>query len=142
MAKITRFEDLDCWKKARELVIEIYTMTQNTSVSNDFAFKDQIKRASISTMTNIAEGFSRFNNKDFIRFLNYSQSSASEVKSLLYIALDLNYVSNEEFEELKKLCDLCRYMTVGLLKHIKGNEVEEDNFDYQALSFEPNTLTP
>ncbi len=131
MSKIERFEDLDCWKKARELVSNMYRITNTTSISHDFAFRDQIHRASISTMTNIAEGFARFNKMDFVRFLNYSQSSAAEVKSLLYIALDLDYLPKEEIEKLQNLCDSCRFMTLGLIKHLKSNKTEDEIVMYE-----------
>ncbi len=132
MSKIENFEDLDCWKKARELVNQMYMIAKSTSLSRDFALKDQILRAAISTMTNIAEGFSRFSKKDFILFLNYSQSSSAEVKSLLYVALDLGYISNVEAEKFQRLCDSCRFMTLGLIKHLKSNKTEEEILLYET----------
>ena len=83
MTKITRFEDLICWQKAKSLVNLIYRLTKEGPFSKDYPLRDQIRRAAISSMTNIAEGFSRFHKKDFIRFLDISQSSIEEVKSLL-----------------------------------------------------------
>ncbi len=78
--------------------------------------RDQIRRAAISSMTNIAEGFSRFHKKDFIRFLDISQSSIEEVKSLLYIALDQEYLTEEIFRELETLIDDTKKTTLGLLR--------------------------
>jgi len=87
--KIEIFEDLKVWKSSRVLVKTIYNLTSYALFSKDYGLKDQIQRASVSIMTNIAEGFERDNNKEFIRFLLYSKGSAGEVRSLLYVAKDL-----------------------------------------------------
>ena len=100
--KIERFEDINVWKQSRDLVNSIYHFTSKDSFSNDYGLKDQIQRAAVSIMTNIAEGFERDNNKEFIRFLIYSKGSAGEVRSLLYVALDLKYINKEEFNEQYK----------------------------------------
>lgn len=89
MATIKRFDDLESWKNARVFVKEIYKATNIVALQNDFGFQDQIRRASISVMNNIAEGFGRFNNKEFRRFLDISVGSLLEVKSMLYLAEDL-----------------------------------------------------
>jgi len=89
--------------------------------------RDQIRRAAISSMTNIAEGFSRFHKKDFIRFLDISQSSIEEVKSLLYIALDQEYLTEEIFRELETLIDDTKKTTFGLLRHVKSTIDEKPN---------------
>lgn len=95
---VKRFEDLPVWKKSRIIVKNIYALTSNSKFKRDFGFKDQIQRASISIMNNIAEGFERSSNKDFIKFLNYSKGSAGEVRSLLYVAYDLQYIDKSEFD--------------------------------------------
>lgn len=95
--KIQKFEDLKVWQDARVFVNEIYRLTSNDKFKMDFGFKDQIQRASVSIMNNIAEGFERDNNKEFIKFLIYSKGSAGEVRSLIYLAFDLKYISHEEF---------------------------------------------
>jgi four helix bundle protein len=95
--KIQKFEDLKVWQDARVFVNEIYRLTSNDKFRMDFGFKDQIQRASVSIMNNIAEGFERDNNKEFIKFLIYSKGSAGEVRSLIYLAFDLKYISHEEF---------------------------------------------
>ena len=91
MSKVQRFEDLKCWQAARELVKEVYLICDEGKLSKDFETRGQIKKAALATMNNIAEGFGRFSKKDFIRFLDISQSSASEVQSILYVLLDLEY---------------------------------------------------
>lgn len=95
--KIQKFEDLKVWQDARVFVNEIYRLTSNDKFKMDFGFKDQIQRESVSIMNNIAEGFERDNNKEFIKFLIYSKGSAGEVRSLIYLAFDLKYISHEEF---------------------------------------------
>ena len=102
--KIKRFEEIDSWNAARELTKTVYNFTIRESFSKDFGLKDQIQRASVSIMSNIAEGFDSKTNKAFINFLNYSFRSASEVQSLLYVALDQLYITNSEFELAYKHC--------------------------------------
>ena len=100
MAKIERFEDLECWKAARELVNYVYDLCEKPGLSKDFDTKSQIKRASVSCMNNIAEGFGRYSRKEFIRFLDISQSSGMEVRSMSYVLLDRKYINQQEFETL------------------------------------------
>jgi len=86
--KIESFTEIESWKKARQLVKQIYKITSKNRFSKNYGLKDQIQRASVSIMSNIAEGFDSGSQKSFINFLNYSYQSASEVESLLYIAHD------------------------------------------------------
>lgn len=94
---INRFEDIEAWKEARELVKEVYTVF---SGCRDYGFKDQVQRAAISIMSNIAEGFDRGTNKEFNQFLTIARASAAEVKSLCYAAKDVNYLTDAEFNSL------------------------------------------
>ena len=91
-----QFEDLPIWVDSRKLVHSIYKLTSKSKFSKDYGFKDQIQRAAISIMNNIAEGFERDSNTEFIRFLIYSKGSAGEVRSMLYIAKDLEYINKNE----------------------------------------------
>ena len=101
---IKRFEEIQAWQEARLLVNEIYSITKIEAFSKDYGLKDQIRRASVSTMSNIVEGFSRRSDKDFARFLDIASASSSEVCSLLYVALDEKYIAQEKFDVLYAQC--------------------------------------
>lgn len=98
MALIKRFEDIRAWQEARELVKMIYILTSREPFSKDFGMRDQIRRAAVSAMTNSAEGFDCDSNAEFARFLGFARRSAVEVQSLLYAALDVDYISQTEFD--------------------------------------------
>ena len=98
MTSIKRFEDLEAWKVSREITKTIYTITSNEKFFRDFGLRDQIRRASVSVMSNIAEGFERDGNKEFLNFLSIAKGSSGEVRSQLYVALDQNYISENEFD--------------------------------------------
>lgn len=122
MAKVDRFEDLRCWQQARLLVSEIYQLTSEDPVRSDFGLKDQIRRAALSVMNNTAEGFARFSKKEFILFLNYAQSSAAEVKSILYVCEDLHYLPAEKAQHLHQQLDLTRKSILALIKYLSSGE--------------------
>ena len=119
MSKIDRFEDLDCWKKSRELVNLIFDICENQMKNKDFSTQDQIKRAALSTMNNIAEGFGRYSNKEFIRFLEYSAASSMEIRSMLYILFDRKYIDEIEFEKCYQLTNDLTNTTLGLIRYLK-----------------------
>lgn len=85
MGKIKQFEDLDIWKEATQIAVEIYLVSEQGKLKNDFGMKDEIRRAAMSISDNIAEGFEYENNKEFVRFLKYSKGSASELRNKLYV---------------------------------------------------------
>ena len=98
MAMVQRFEDVQAWQEARKLVKMIYAITNKELFSRDFGMRDQIRRASVSVIANIAEGFDCESKAEFARFLGIARRSAVEVQSLLYAALDIEYINQEEFE--------------------------------------------
>lgn len=95
--KIEKFEDIQIWQKARELCLISYKLFCN---NKDYRFRDQIQSASVSIMNNVAEGFERMGNKEFRKFLYISKGSCGEVRSMLYLALDLKYISSKDFDKL------------------------------------------
>jgi four helix bundle protein len=117
--KITRFEDLDCWQEARKLVQEIYKVTKKKDFSKDFRLVGQIQGAVISVMANISEGFIRKSDKEFVQFLFISISSAAEVQSHLYVALDQEYIISGEFNELYQQAERAAKMISGLIKYLR-----------------------
>ncbi len=119
MSKVDRFEDLDCWKKSRELVNVIFDIWENQMKNKYFSTQDQIKRAAISTMNNIAEGFGRYSNKEFIRFLEYSAASSMEVRSMLYVLIDRKYIDEIAFEKCYQLVIDHTNITLGLIRYLK-----------------------
>lgn len=120
MVKIEHFEDIKAWQKASQLVKDIYKVTSKGSFSKDYSLKDQIRRASISVMSNIAEGFSRQSDKEFSQFLHVAKGSASEAQSQLYVALDLKYISEATFKELYELSEETIKLVSGFIRYLKG----------------------
>jgi four helix bundle protein len=128
MAKIERFEDLNSWQKARELNRLVYAASQNGTFAKDFSLRDQIRRASVSVMSNIAEGFERGGDKEFIQFLAMAKGSCGEIRSQLYTALDENYLRQTEFEELSRLsADVSRLIS-GMIAYLRRSELRGNKF--------------
>jgi four helix bundle protein len=125
MTKIERFEDLVCWQESRKLVKQAFILSETGKFSKDFELKNQFKRAALSAMNNIAEGFARFNYKEFIRFLDFAQSSLAEVKSMLYLLEDLNYVDVNELKVFHQLVDRCKMLVLGLIKSINKRQKDK-----------------
>ncbi|MDI3464459.1 MAG: hypothetical protein OJF50_003280 [Nitrospira sp.] len=121
--KLTRFEDLDCWKESRQLTRQIYeAVHQNLNWQRDVRLCSQIQSAAGSVMANIAEGFVRRSNKEFVQFLFIAMSSAAEVQSHLYIAVDQGYVSKEIFESIYKQADKTARIISGLIKYLRSKQ--------------------
>lgn len=114
MAK--KFEELDCWQVARELTREVYALTAGDACRRDFGFVDQIRRASVSIMNNVAEGHERGSDKDFVKLLYISRASAGEVRSMTYVGLDQHYLSESDFQKLQDLCRRSSALCWGLIK--------------------------
>ena len=116
--KVTRFEDLECWQAARELVKRVYEVSQESALSKDWDARSQFRRASVSVMNNIAEGFARYYKNEFKRFLDIAQSSAAEVKSMLYLFEDLQYLAKEAVEDLHSKVNKTRNFTLALIRYL------------------------
>ncbi len=121
MGKIEKFEDILAWRKARSLNKAIHKITNNSRFSKDFSLKDQIRRASVSIMANIAEGFGRRSKKEFANFLNMAHGSAAEVQCHLYIALDQEYINKKTFEILYKEVYEVSKIIQGFMRYLKNS---------------------
>jgi len=119
MALIKKFEDILAWQEARKLVREVYGFTREGAFAKDFGLRDQIQRASVSVMTNIAEGFDCDSHIEFARFLGIARRSAVEVQSLLYAALDIGYLTEEIFKREYAQADKTKALIGGLKKSLK-----------------------
>jgi four helix bundle protein len=117
--KIEKFEDIQAWQEARELTNLIYSACKARLFSKDYGLRDQIQRASVSIMSNIAEGFDSQSDIEFIKFLNYSRRSASEVQSHLYVALDQEYITNDKFTTVYERCKSIKRLIAGFIKYLK-----------------------
>jgi four helix bundle protein len=120
---IQKFEEMKVWQDSRGFVKIIYALTSDERFKKDFGMKDQIQRAAISVMSNIAEGYERDNNKEFIKFLGYSKGSIGEIRSLLYIALELKYISVQEFNTTKEMAINISTQIANFIKYLRKRVV-------------------
>lgn len=127
MAKISRFEDLIAWQKARELTREIYAVSREGRFARDFGLAGQIQRASASIMSNLAEGFERGRRSEFHQFLNVAKGSCAEVRSQLYVALDTDYLSPTEFSRLMSQAQEVSRILGGLRKAVERQRDAQRN---------------
>ena len=116
---VSRFEELIAWQKARGLANAIYRLTSQGSFSRDFGLRDQIQRAAVSVMSNIAEGFERGGSAEFHQFLVIAKASCAELRTQLYLALDLGYIDQEKFDETMKLAEEVARLVGGLRASVK-----------------------
>lgn len=134
MTTFKRFEEMHSWQSARELVSLIYNVTKQPDFNRDFALRDQIRRAAISSMSNIAEGFGTGTDADFVRFLSYARRSVSETQSQLYAALDQDYISSQTFDEIYSKANLTERQINALIGYLarskQGRMVKEDAAPY------------
>ena len=120
--KIERFEDIEAWQLARELTRKVYRLTKKPGFANDYGLKRQIQDAAGSSMHNIAEGFDSETNPEFIRFLRYAKRSCTEVQSELYVALDEEYISPNEFKDVYEQANRTRAAVRGFINYLKKYE--------------------
>lgn len=136
MATITRFEEIEAWQTARKLAQLIYRLSQQGDFGRDFGLRDQIRRASVSVMSNIAEGFESQSQAMFVSYLYRAKGSAGEVRSQLYLALDLRYISPAQFDEAYNLaekasCQVSRFIAY-LKAHPKPRTLREQGAEYHV----------
>ncbi len=124
MATFDKFEEINASEKARELTKAIYTVTNQGQFNKDISLREQIRRASVSVMANIAEGFDRGGKKEFIQFLSIAKGSLGEVKSHLYVALDMTYIDQTTFDALYKLSDNINCMVFRLMSYLQKTDIK------------------
>ncbi len=120
--QIERFEDIEAWQLSRELARKVYSLTKKSKFSHDFGLKKQIQDAAGSCMHNIAEGFDSETNPEFIRFLRYAKRSSTEVQSELYVALDQQYITKAEFNDVYDHAGRTRAVIRGFIKYLTAYE--------------------
>lgn len=123
-----RFEDLDVWKEARALTREVYGITLGSGFGKDFPLRDQIRRAAVSVMSNIAEGFERGGDKEFVQFLAQAKGSCGEVRSQLYAACDLGFLSESEFTLVTARAVRVSRLIAGLMRYLRTSDFRGSKF--------------
>lgn len=136
MPTITRFEEIEAWQTARELTKMIYSITDEGKLSRDFGLKDQLRRASVSVMSNIAEGYESSSQALFIRYLGIAKASAGEVRSQLYVARDVNFLTDQQFSQLFQIAEkasrqFSRFMSY-LEAHPQSRHLKEETSEYEV----------
>jgi len=121
MSAITRFEEIQAWQTARQLTNLIYNLTGHPAFAKDFGLKDQIRRAAVSVMSNIAEGYESRTDTQFINYLGNARASAGEGRAQLYIALDQKYISSEQFQSAYELADKTSRQIANFIKYLEAN---------------------
>ena len=124
MSKIEKVEDLISWQKSKDLTIEIYKITKNSSFSKDFGLCNQIQRAAVSIPSNIAEGFGRGENKEFLQFLSIAKGSLYELKTQLIIAFEIGYINDIEYNKLKNDSEEIGKLITGFMNYLNKSELK------------------
>jgi len=128
MVEIKRFEDIEGWKEARELVSAIYAVSSKGSFAKDSELKDQIRRAAVSVMSSIAEGFERGGDKEFSQFLSLAKASCGEVRSQLYVALDQKYLSEEQFQSISEQTTHVSQLIAGFMRYLRQSNLRGSKY--------------
>ncbi|HUR70774.1 MAG TPA: four helix bundle protein [Candidatus Limnocylindrales bacterium] len=134
--QVKYFEDLEIWKDARVLTRAIYQLTSDSRFSKDFGLRDQIRRAAVSIMSNIAEGFERGGNQEFIQFLYVAKASCAEVRSQLYVAMDQSYLAQKDGEELAMSFKRLSIMISNLMDYLKRSGMKGSKYATASRSKE------
>ena len=132
--QVKNFEDLEIWKDARALTRAIYQLTRDPKISKDFGLRNQIQRATVSMMSNIAEGFERGGNQEFIQFLYVAKASCGEVRSQLYVALDQSYLAQKDCEELTTSFRRLSIMISNLIDYLKRSGMKGEKYGGSSRS--------
>jgi len=128
MAKIERFEDIDAWKLARESTKLIYEVSSVGGFARDFPLRDQIRKSSVSIMSNIAEGFERDGDKEFVNFLSIAKGSCGEARSQLYVALDQQYITTDQFDIAYGSLNETGKRIGGFMRYLRQSDLRGSKF--------------
>lgn len=136
MTTAKRFEDLDVWQRAKELTSLIYGLSSLGAFARDFGLRDQMRRASVSVMSNIAEGFESQTQALFIQYLGHAKGSSGELRTQLYVALEQEYITNDEFKSAFSLAELCSKQLARFIQYLESQpnarRVREDGVHYDV----------
>lgn len=136
MTTAKRFEDLEVWQRAKELTNLVYKLSSSGAFARDFGLRDQMRRASVSVMSNIAEGFESQTQLIFIQYLGRAKGSAGELRAQLYIASDQEYITSEEFKSALSLAELCSRQLAKFIQYLESQpnarRVREDGVHYDV----------
>ena len=121
MATIERFEDIKAWQEARVLTKQIYLLTSTGDIARDFGLRDQLRRSAVSIVSNIAEGFGRGGDKEFIQFLYIAKGSCGELRAQLYVAHDAGYLAPQDWHQLNEQCQQISKMLSGFIHYLKSS---------------------
>lgn len=128
MSSLMKFEDIEAWQKARELTRDVYVLSGSGKFARDFGLRDQIRRAAVSVMSNIAEGFERGGSAEFSQFLAIAKGSTGEVETQLYVAFDQNYISKEQFDSTRAIATSTKKLIAGFMNYLKRSNLKGQKF--------------
>lgn len=132
--QIKNFEELEIWKIARRLTQEVYTLAQTPKLSRDYGLRDQMQRAAVSIMSNIAEGFERSGNQEFVQFLYVAKASCGELRSQVYVALDQKYIDPQAANEMTMALKRLSTMIKHLIDHLRQSELRGPKYNSSIAS--------
>jgi len=144
MASVRRFEDLEVFQMARDLAKRVYQMSATGRFERDYGLREQMRRAALSVMSNIAEGFERGGDKEFTQFLYLAKGSCGEIRAQLYVALDQQYLTEEQFDSLRNQAVRISAALAGLVQYLHGSGMKGSKFrtDAPRLNQTPKVQTP
>ena len=136
MTTAKRFEELEVWQRAKELTNLIYQLSSSGSFARDFGLRDQMRRAAVSIMSNIAEGFESQTQALFIQYLNRAKGSSGELRAQLYVALEQEYITSDEFQSAFSLAEVCSKQLASLIRYLESQpnarRIREDGVHYDV----------
>jgi four helix bundle protein len=128
MASIQQFENIEAWQKARELTNAVYFCSGKGAFAKDFGLRDQIRRAAVSIMSNIAEGFERSGSAEFSQFLAIAKGSDGEVEAQLYVALDQGHINQEQFDDFKAMASSTKKLIADFMNYLRQSNLKEQKY--------------